>query len=82
MQAAHDNAVPGFPGDCGGSCMCASCHGYVEHRWIGRLEPPSQNERDMLDTIDNSRSNSRLTCQILMSDELDGIVVSQPKPLV
>ena len=82
MQAALDHMVPGFTGDCGGSCMCASCHGYIGHQWIGKIGPASPNEGAMLDAAEYVLSNSRLTCQIDMCQELDGIVVRQAGPLV
>ena len=78
MQAAVTNDIPGIASDCGGCCLCASCHAWIDRAWIGRLERPSQNEANMLDHIPNARYNSRLTCKIWISDDLDGLVVRTP----
>jgi ferredoxin, 2Fe-2S len=78
MQAARDRLAPYLIGECGGSCICASCHAYVDFKWLALLPPVSPNEASMLDAIENARYNSRLTCQLLMRDELDGIVVRIP----
>ena len=78
MQTARDNMVPGIIGDCGGNCSCATCHGYVDPAWIERVAPPSEDEVIMLDGTMHQEANSRLTCQIKMTRELDGIVVRLP----
>ena len=78
MQAAVANGVTGILGDCGGSCSCATCHGYVDPRWAGQLPKISETEADMLDGVPVRRENSRLCCQIPLSDALDGIVVQLP----
>ena len=78
MQAARDALASFLIGECGGSCICASCHAYIDFAWLGRLPPVSRNEAAMLDAIDNARYNSRLTCQIVMNDSLDGVVVRIP----
>jgi len=59
--------------ECGGACACATCHVYVDEDWVGKLEPATQEEEDMLDTAPDAKPNSRLSCQILMSDKLDGL---------
>ena len=59
--------------ECGGSCSCATCHVFVDPDWESRLHPASEEEEDMLDTVPDVRSNSRLSCQILMTDSLDGL---------
>jgi ferredoxin, 2Fe-2S len=79
MQAVGDASLPLLIGECGGSCNCASCHAYLETRYLPRLPPVSRNEANMLDAIWNSRHNSRLTCQIVIGEELEGLVVSLPK---
>ena len=79
MQAALDNAVPGILGDCGGSCSCATCHGYVDQRWAGSLTPRSETEVFMLEGVPELRANSRLCCQIRMTAALDGVVVHLPQ---
>jgi 2Fe-2S ferredoxin len=78
MQTARDNMVPGIIGDCGGNCSCATCHGYVDPAWINKLPPRSENELVMLDGVMHLQDNSRLTCQIKLTPELDGIVVRLP----
>lgn len=79
MQAAIDNLVPGIIADCGGYCNCATCHGYVEAEWFQKLEPVSEDETGMLDCAIEPKEFSRLTCQIIMTPELDGIVVNFPE---
>jgi 2Fe-2S ferredoxin len=78
MQVALDNAVPGILGDCGGSCSCATCHGYVDPRWADRLPPRSETEVFMLEGVPDRRETSRLCCQLRMTPELDGMVVNLP----
>ncbi len=60
----------------GGACACATCHVFVDENWVERLEGPTDEEEDMLDTVPDVQENSRLSCQILMSEELDGLKVS------
>ena len=62
--------------ECGGSCACATCHVFVDAEWQGRLNPPTDEEEDMLDTLPDVEANSRLSCQILMSEDLDGLKVT------
>ena len=78
MQTAVENLVPGIVGDCGGSCSCATCHAYVDPAWLDRLPAQSENEKLMLDGALNVEPNSRLTCQIAVTEELDGLVVRTP----
>jgi 2Fe-2S ferredoxin len=78
MQTARNNLIPGIIGDCGGNASCATCHGYVDAAWLERLEPIDEDEELMLDGTMHRESNSRLTCQIRLSEELDGIVVRLP----
>ena len=78
MQTARDNLVRGIIGDCGGNCSCATCHGYIDPAWIDKLEPQSEDEALMLDGAMNLEGNSRLTCQIKLTQELDGIVIRLP----
>lgn len=78
MQTARDNLVPGIIGDCGGNCSCATCHGYVDPDWVEKLKPREENEEVMLEGAMNTEPNSRLTCQIKLEPELDGIVVRLP----
>jgi 2Fe-2S ferredoxin len=75
MQAAVNNAVPGILADCGGGCACATCHAYVDEEWADLIPAPGPLESDMLACVSDRRSNSRLTCQIKVSSDMDGMVV-------
>ena len=79
MEGAVKNLVPGIDADCGGACACATCHVYVDEAWREKVGAPSPMEEDMLDFGFDVRPNSRLSCQIKVSDELDGLVVSTPE---
>ena len=80
MQGAVQNGVEGIEAECGGSCACATCHCYVEEELLDRLSPPSETEEEMLDcTASERRPNSRLSCQIKVTDALDGLVVRLPE---
>lgn len=78
MKTATDNGVPGIEGDCGGACACATCHIYVDPGWLGRLAEQSGMEKDMIDFAVDLQDNSRLACQIEISDALNGLVVRTP----
>jgi 2Fe-2S ferredoxin len=78
METAVNNDVPGILATCGGSCSCATCHVYVDEEWFERLGPLSLEELDMLDTAHDLEPNSRLSCQILVTEEIDGLVVRTP----
>ena len=78
MQAAVANGVTGILGDCGGSCSCATCHGYIDARWRDALPRISETEKDMLEGVPDRRADSRLCCQVPLSDALNGIVVRLP----
>lgn len=80
MQGAVMNGVDGIEGECSGSCACATCHCYVEDAWLDKLPALSENEDELLDgTVSERTGNSRLSCQIRISDDLDGIVVRLPE---
>jgi ferredoxin, 2Fe-2S len=79
MRAATDNRVPGIDGDCGGNCACATCHIYVDPIWSDRLGARSATEEDMLNIVAEPRGNSRLACQIELTDALNGLIVSLPE---
>ncbi|MBN8920828.1 MAG: 2Fe-2S iron-sulfur cluster binding domain-containing protein [Rhizobiales bacterium] len=79
MEAALKNAVPGIDAECGGACACATCHVYVEPEWFETVGGPSPMEEDMLDFGYDVRENSRLSCQIKVTDALDGLVVRTPE---
>ena len=79
MEAAVKNNVPGIDADCGGACACATCHVYVDPAWLDKTGKPSAMEESMLDFAENVESNSRLSCQIKVSDALDGLTVRLPE---
>lgn len=79
METAVRNAVPGIVAECGGACTCATCHVYVDKDWFEVTGGPSMMEEDMLDFAFDVRETSRLSCQIKVSDELDGLVVNVPE---
>src|SRR6201995_4990400 len=79
MEAAIRNAIPGIEAECGGPCACAACHGYVDEGSREKVGPPAPMEEDMLDFGCDVRPISPLSCQIKVSDELDGLKVSTPE---
>ena len=79
MLAAIDNLVPGIDADCGGECSCATCHVIVDDAWIGQTGSTSEGEESMLDMNPDRQDNSRLSCQIKVTDELAGLVVQLPE---
>jgi len=78
MEGAVQNNIPGIDADCGGSCACATCHVYVDEKWFDKLEKKESAEEDMLDTAFKPNKFSRLSCQLIVSDALDGLVVKMP----
>ena len=78
MEGAIQNNIPGIDADCGGSMACATCHVYVKEEWFNKLSKKEDGEEDMLDMAFEPKKNSRLSCQLVVSDELDGLVVSIP----
>ncbi len=78
MEGAVQNNIPGIDADCGGSCACATCHVYVDEKWFNKLSKIEDSEKDMLDVAFEPNSFSRLSCQIIITDELDGLVVKMP----
>jgi 2Fe-2S ferredoxin len=78
METAIRNSVPGIVAECGGACSCATCHVHVDDAWTAKVGPPSPMEEDMLDFAFDVRPNSRLSCQIKVTDELDGLIVRTP----
>ena len=79
MENAVRNSIPGIDAECGGACACATCHVYVDDAWSERVGGPEPMEEDMLDFAFDVRPTSRLSCQIKMSDDLDGLVVHVPE---
>ena len=78
MEGAIQNDIPGIDADCGGSMACATCHVYVKEEWFDKLPKKEDGEEDMLDMAFEPKQNSRLSCQLVVSDELDGLVVNIP----
>jgi 2Fe-2S ferredoxin len=79
MQAAVDNVVPGIVADCGGSCSCATCHGFIDREWLVAIPAPQADENSLLEGLLDIQHNSRLTCQIEITLALDGLTVRLPK---
>ena len=78
MEGAIQNNIPGIDADCGGGMACATCHVYVKEEWFDKLSTKEDGEEDMLDMAFEPKKNSRLSCQIIVSDELDGLTVNIP----
>jgi ferredoxin, 2Fe-2S len=79
MEGAIQNDIPGIDADCGGSMACATCHVYVEEKWLNKLLKAEEAEVDMIDMAYEPKKNSRLSCQLIVSDELDGLIVTTPE---
>ena len=82
MEGAVQNNIPGIDADCGGGMACATCHVYVKEEWLNKLNKAEDAEQDMIDMAFEPKKNSRLSCQIIVSDELDGLVVNLPEKQV
>lgn len=82
METAIDNDIEGIVAECGGACSCATCHVYVAEEWLDKLPPMSGQEDGMLECALERRENSRLSCQIELTDELDGLIVTVPEEQV
>ena len=82
MEGAIQNNIPGIDADCGGSMACATCHVYVKDDWFNKLPSKQEGEDDMLDQAYEPKPNSRLSCQITVSDDLDGLIVNLPEKQV
>jgi len=79
MEGAIQNNIPGIDADCGGSMACATCHVYVKEEWFDKLPKKEDGEEDMLDMAYEPKKNSRLSCQLTVSEELEGLVVKLPE---
>ena len=79
MEGAVQNNIPGIDADCGGSMACATCHVYVKEEWLNKLPKKEDGEEDMLDMAYEPNKFSRLSCQLIVSDELEGLVVNLPE---
>ena len=82
MEGAIQNNIPGIDADCGGSMACATCHVYVKEEWFNKLPKKEDGEENMLDMAFEPKKNSRLSCQLMVSDQLDGLVVDLPEKQV
>ena len=78
MEGAIQNDIPGIDADCGGSMACATCHVYVEEKWLDKIPKAEEAEVDMIDMAYEPKKNSRLSCQLIVSDELEGLTVTTP----
>ena len=78
LEGAVQNDIPGIDADCGGGMSCATCHVYVDEEWLDKLPVKEDGEEDMLDMAFEPKKNSRLSCQLIVSDTLDGLVVNIP----
>lgn len=79
METAVKNSIPGIDADCGGACACATCHVYVDEAFMAQVGQPEDMEQSMLDFAENVQPNSRLSCQITVSEDLDGLHVTTPE---
>jgi 2Fe-2S ferredoxin len=79
QEAAINNDVPGIDADCGGGCSCATCHVYIADEWMDVVGPPGDLEGSMLDVVEGSNDHSRLGCQIKITEEMDGLVLTTPE---
>lgn len=79
MEAAVENGIDGILAECGGACTCGTCHCYVDPEWAQKLPPADNFETDMLDYVIAPQDNSRLSCQLKITDELNGLVVRLPE---
>ena len=79
MEGAIQNDIPGIDADCGGAMACATCHVYVEENWFNKLTKAEDAEVDMIDMAYEPKKNSRLSCQLIVTDELNGLIVTTPE---
>ena len=79
MEGAIQNDIPGIDADCGGSMACATCHVYVDQQWIDKIPKAEDAENDMIDMAFEPKKNSRLSCQIIVSEELNGLEITTPE---
>ena len=78
MEGAIQNNIPGIDADCGGGMACATCHVYGKEEWFNKLNKAEDSEQDMIDMAFEPKKNSRLSCQIIVTEELDGLIVTTP----
>lgn len=77
-DGAVNNLIPGILAECGGACACATCHVYIDDAWVEKVGPAGDVEKDMLDFAVDPKENSRLSCQVDITDDLDGLIVHVP----
>ena len=82
MEGAIQNDIPEIDADCGGSMACATCHVYVKEDWLNKIPPKNEGEDDMLDQAYEPKPSSRLSCQLIVSDDLNGLIVNLPEKQV
>ena len=82
MEGAVQNNIPGIDADCGGGMACATCHVYVNDEWFNKIPKAEDGEQDMIDMAYEPKKNSRLSCQLIVSDDLDGLTVHMPEKQV
>src|SRR3546814_12882193 len=79
MEAARDGNVPGIEAECGGACACATCHVYIDDEWLAITGPAGETERELLALVEDFAESSRLSCQIDITDAMDGLIVRLPE---
>ena len=79
MEGAVQNNIPGIDADCGGGMACATCHVYVNDEWFNKIPKAEDGEQDMIDMAYEPKKNSRLSCQLIVTDELEGLIVTTPE---
>lgn len=79
MQAAVDNGIDAIIAECGGACSCATCHCYIADNWGSVIDKPGDTEKDLLECVIDPQVNSRLSCQVVVTDQMDGIIVNIPE---
>lgn len=79
MEAATSNDIPGIDADCGGACACATCHVYISPDWLNIVGKPEDLETEMLDVAEEVKDNSRLSCQVKISEEMNGLILTTPE---
>ena len=82
MEGAIQNDIPGIDADCGGSMACATCHVYVDEKWFDKIPKAEDAEVDMIDMAFEPKKNSRLSCQLMVTDQLEGLIVNLPEKQV
>ena len=79
MEGAVNNGIDGILAECGGALSCATCHVYVDEAWVDKMKPADEMEQDMLEVVSGPKENSRLSCQLHITDEMEGLIVHLPE---